>query len=184
MCREREFVCQIYPFKTHNFQSISLPLPMVLTSDHINNFCFDVFPSGEEKFITFSEAQRAKYPPWSKICKLIKVNFFFFFLPASILSYYRTVKISRNVGLVRETDGKFVTQFKQLFVSLNEIGEIVAWKLTNSTALSEVEDLLIDLKKRNLVKGKTVELVCVDDCCHVRNTYGIWNNISWSRRQT
>ena len=100
------------------------------------------------------------------------------------MSYYRTVKISRNVGLVRETDGKFVTQFKQLFVSLNEIGEIVAWKLTNSTALSEVEDLLIDLKKRNLVKGKTVELVCVDDCCHVRNTYGIWNNISWSRRQT
>ena len=77
MCREREFVCQIYPFKTHNFESISLPLPMVLTSDHIKNFCFVVFPSGEDKFITFSEAQRAKYPPWSNICQLIKVNFFY-----------------------------------------------------------------------------------------------------------
>ena len=73
--------------------------------------------------------------------------------------------------MVRETDSKFVTQFKQLFVSLNEIGEVVAWKLTKSTALSEVEDLLIDLKKRNLVKGKTLKLVCVDDCCHVRNKY-------------
>lgn len=74
--------------------------------------------------------------------------------------------------MVRETDGKFVTQFKQLFVSLNEIGEVVAWKLTiKSTALSEVEDLLIDRKKRNLVKGKTVELVCVDGCCHVQNKY-------------
>ena len=75
-------------------------------------------------------------------------------LPSSILSYDHTFKISRNVGLVREADSKFVTQFKQLFVSLNEIGEVVAWKLTKSTALSEVEDLLIDLKKRNLVKGK------------------------------
>ena len=50
-------------------------------------------------------------------------------LPASILSCDHTFKISRNVGLVRETDGKFVTQFKQLFVSSNETGEDVVWKV-------------------------------------------------------
>ena len=29
--REREFVCQFYPFKTHSFESKSLLLPIVLT---------------------------------------------------------------------------------------------------------------------------------------------------------
>ena len=76
--REREFVCQIYPFKTHNFVSKSLLLPIVLTSDHIDNFRFVVLPSSEKKFITYSEARRAKFLPWSKICKLIEFIFFFY----------------------------------------------------------------------------------------------------------
>ena len=60
----------------HNFESKSLLLPIVLTSDHIDNFRFVVLPSSEKKFITFSEARRAKFLPWSKICKLIE--FFFY----------------------------------------------------------------------------------------------------------
>ena len=62
--REREFVCQLYPFRTHSFESKSLLLPIVLTSDHTDNFCFVVLPSSEKKFTTFSEARRAKFPPW------------------------------------------------------------------------------------------------------------------------
>ena len=126
----------------------SNPIYSFPSSDQIIRFFLATF---EKKKLLYSEAMES--------------------LPSSILSCDHTFKISRNVGLVRETDSKFLTQFKQLFVSLNEIGEVVAWKLTKSTALSEVEDLLIDLKKRNLVKGKTVKLVCVDDCCHVRNKY-------------
>ena len=63
-------------------------------------------------------------------------------LVVSSLSCDHTFKISRNVGLVRETDNSFVTQFNQLFITLNEIGEVVAWRLTKSTAFSEIEDLL------------------------------------------
>ena len=43
-------------------------------------------------------------------------------LPVSSLSCDHTFKISRNVGLVREMDNTFVTQFNHLFISLNRIG--------------------------------------------------------------
>ena len=93
-------------------------------------------------------------------------------LSVSSLSCDHTFKISRNVGLVRETDNTFVAQFNQLFISLNEIGQVVAWRLTKSTTFSEIEDLLVDLQKRNSLAGNTVDLlVCVDDCCRVRNKY-------------
>ena len=92
--RGREFVCQIYPFKTQNFESKSLLLPIVLTSDHIDNFRFVVLPSSEKKFITFSEARRAKFLPWSKICKLIE---FFFIVITSLFCSYRTFKTNLNL---------------------------------------------------------------------------------------
>ena len=50
-------------------------------------------------------------------------------LTVSSLSGDHTFKISRNIGFVREKDYKFVTQFHQLFICLNERGEVVAWKL-------------------------------------------------------
>ena len=88
-------------------------------------------------------------------------------LTVSSLSCDHTFKISRNVGLVRETDNSlsFVTQFNQLFITLNEVGEVVAWRLTKSTAFSEIEDLLVELEKRTSLRGNKIELVCVDDCC-------------------
>ena len=92
-------------------------------------------------------------------------------LALTSLSCDHTFKISRNVGLVREIDKKFVTQFQQLFICLNELGQVVAWRLTKSTAFGEIEDLLVSLGRRNSEKGNKLELVCVDDCCHVANKY-------------
>ncbi len=64
-----------------------------------------------------------------------------------------------------------MTQFQQLYICLNELGEVVAWRLTKSTTFSEIEDILVELQERNSLKGTTVELVCVDDCCRVRMKY-------------
>ena len=80
----RTWVCQFYPFRTHSFESKSLLLPIVLTSDHIDNFCFVVLPSSEKKFTTFSEARRAKFLPWPKMGKH-KVKFLFYFNNLSFL---------------------------------------------------------------------------------------------------
>ena len=66
-----------------------------------------------------------------------------------------------------------------MFITLNEIGEVVAWRLTKSTAFSEIEDLLVELEKRTSLRGNKIELVCVDDCCHVRSKYvSVFPNIS------
>lgn len=92
-------------------------------------------------------------------------------LTLSSLSCDHTFKISRNVGLVREIDKKFVTQFQQLFICLNELGQVVVWRLTKSTAFGEIEDLLVSLERRNAITGNKLELVCVDDCCKVANKY-------------
>ena len=67
-------------------------------------------------------------------------------LSVSSLSCDHTFKISHNVGLVRETDNTFVTQFHQLFISLNELGQVVAWRLMKCTTFTEIEDLLVELQ--------------------------------------
>lgn len=131
-------------------------------SSEFNNNILYSFPSNDQLmkiFLYNFEKNRAIY--------LNDMNS----LSVSSLSCDHTFKISRNVGLVRETDNSFVTQFHQLFITLNEVGEVVAWRLTKSTAFSEIEDLLIELEKRTSLRGNTIELVCVDDCCHVRSKY-------------
>ena len=90
---------------------------------------------------------------------------------ATALSCDHTFKISRNIGLVREDDNKFINQFDQLFIALNEKGEVLAWKLTKSTAFSEIEDILNDVKSRLVRLNSKLDVICVDDCCHVRNKY-------------
>ena len=76
--RERQIIGKLYSFKTHSFANKSLLLPIVLTSDHMDNFRFVVLPSSEKKFTTFSEARRAKFPPWP---------IFFFFFNCNNLSF-------------------------------------------------------------------------------------------------
>ena len=66
--------------------------------------------------------------------------------------FYDTV--SRNIGLVREEDNKFITQFNQLFIELNEKGEVLAWKPTKSTSFSEIEDVLLNVSKEKIGTGR------------------------------
>ena len=78
--------------------------------------------------------------------------------------------MSRNIGFVREEDNKLITQFSQLFIALNEKGEVLACKPTKSTSFSEIEDVLLDVKKiLELAESKT-GCDCVDEC-RVRNKY-------------
>ena len=71
--REREFVCCFYPFKPHSFEGESLLMSIALTLDDRDDFRFALLPSCEKNLTTFSEARRAKFPPWPKMGKLIKM---------------------------------------------------------------------------------------------------------------
>ena len=86
---------------------------------------------------------------------------------ATALSCNHTFKINRNIGLVREEDNKFITQFNQLFIALREKGEVLAWKPTKSTSFSEIEDVLLDVKTRLELADLKLGVICVDDCCHL-----------------
>ena len=49
------------------------------------------------------------------------------------------------LDLLEETK-TFVTQYNQLFIALNERGEVLCWKMTTSTSFTQIEDLLTDLR--------------------------------------
>ena len=90
---------------------------------------------------------------------------------ATSFSCDHTFKISKNIGVVTEgEEQKFITNFKNLFIVLNENGQILDWRLTKSTTFQEIDDLLVRLKDR-LSKKTSISLIAIDDCCKNRNKY-------------
>lgn len=76
--------------------------------------------------------------------------------------------MSKNIGSFRDVDGRFVKQFVFLFILLNEKNEVIEWRLTRSTAFSEVRELLESVKER---EGVNLQSIVVDNCCHARKQY-------------
>lgn len=130
-------------------------------SEFYNNPVYS-FPSNDQIMSLFLETFRRK----KHLYKLEMDR-----VTETALSCDHTFKISHNIGLVREGDNKFIKQFDQVFIALNENGEVLAWKLTKSTAFSEIDNILYGIKKRLQSSNTKLDVICVDDCCHVRNKY-------------
>ena len=93
-------------------------------------------------------------------------------MTGSFISCDHTFKVSKNIGMVRPgNEDKFVTQFNNLYIVLNEEGKIVDWRLTKTTSFEEIRELLLQYKSRLEQANKKLQLICVDDCCKVRNKY-------------
>lgn len=88
-----------------------------------------------------------------------------------ILSCDHTFTTSKHIGVTRE-DGKFVGQFKNVFLGVNENGEVMIWKSTKTTSSSEIIDSLKELKERLDKASTNLKMIIVDDCCHVMHLYG------------
>ena len=73
-----------------------------------------------------------------------------------------------NIGLSRDFDHRWITQYNSLFCVTNEGGQVVTWELTRSVAFSYVEDILLKLKDRLDKQGKSVKEFYVDICCSWR----------------
>ncbi len=76
-----------------------------------------------------------------------------------------TFRVSKNVGIFRECDNKYVKQFENLFIVLNEKDEVLAWRLTSTTSHEQIHDLLVDLHERLLKHKKALQYIIVDKCC-------------------
>lgn len=84
------------------------------------------------------------------------------------ISCDHTFKVSKYIGARRGGDNKFVKQFHNLFIILNEKREVVSWRLTRTTAFEEIRELLEDLSRE-----QQINKVIVDDCCKVRAQYQV-----------
>ena len=113
----------------------------------------------KELFLSQFQLTKALYE--NNMCKQV----------GKVLPCDHTFIISKHVGVTRQDDGKFLRQFENVFLALNENGEVMAWRFTKSTSFSEILDLLKDLKCRLDKAGVSLEMVLVDDCCHVKNLY-------------
>ena len=90
-------------------------------------------------------------------------------LPAKSISVDHTFKVGKPIGGHREQDNKFIKSYKKLFTILNEEGAVVAWELTNSTSLDEIEPVLngIELK----LKNNQISYIYTDTCCGFKKVY-------------
>lgn len=86
-------------------------------------------------------------------------------LGANYISFDHTFKTASNIGYLR-SDGKWVNQYNSVFFVMNEVGQIIAWQLTRSTSLDEVELLLANLATR--LRKESVLPIYVDNCCLLR----------------
>ena len=101
----------------------------------------------------------------------IKASITNFFLATRcrILSCDHTFKVSEHIGIVQDSDSAFVNQFQNLYVALNQNGEVLTWKLTTSTELKQINHIILDFKERFSISGDKLDMILVDDCCRVRN---------------
>lgn len=73
-----------------------------------------------------------------------------------------------NIGMSREFDHRWITQYNSLFCVTNELGQVLTWKLTKSVAFSAVINSLFKLKERLGQQGKLLKEFYVDNCCSWR----------------
>lgn len=83
----------------------------------------------------------------------------------SYLNYLHT----GNIGLSRDYNHRWITQYSALFCVLNSYGQVVTWQLTSSLSFSTVEVVMQNLNRRLHVQGKNVKEFYVDNCCSWRN---------------
>ena len=73
-----------------------------------------------------------------------------------------------NIGLSRDFDSRWTTQYNSLFCVLNHLGQVVTWRLTPQLQFLKVENVLIALKQRLDSQGKCLKEFYIDNCCSWR----------------
>ena len=87
---------------------------------------------------------------------------------SDFLSVDHTFKVSANLGYLRP-DGKWVSMYNSLFIVLNNIGQVIAWQLTQSTSIDETRDMLSCLVSRLKTTSSNLTTIYVDNCCTIRS---------------
>jgi len=81
-----------------------------------------------------------------------------------IITCDHTFKVSKYIGASRGGDNKFLQQFHNLFIVLNDKCEIISWQLT-ATVFNKIKSLPEQSREMQISK------VIVDNYCKVRAQY-------------
>ena len=96
----------------------------------------------------------------------------FYFLnmvrPVSSISVNNSLKISKSIGGFRLQDSIFINENMKLSIVLNEEGLVANWKLTKTTAQTEIEPVLHSAK---VMSGASLKYTFTDTCCGCREIY-------------
>ena len=131
--------------------------------DKYYNSVLYAFPSNDklmQLFLSYFEKKRKLYD-----IAISKIT-------GKVLICDHTLKIGKHVGILRgEGNSGEHKKFENVFIGLNEYGEIMVWSLAKSDSHTEVQDVLVALQERLSHHDVKLEVIIVDDCCLVRSMY-------------
>ena len=84
---------------------------------------------------------------------------------SKIITCDHTFKVSKYICASRGSDNKYMKQFENRFIVLNEDHKVGGWRLTKSPAFKNIRDLLQEIKYS---LDNPLKTVIVDDCCKVK----------------
>lgn len=76
------------------------------------------------------------------------------------ISCDHTFKISKYIGARRESDNKFVKQFENLFIVLNERHEVIGWRLTRTTSFATKKPRVFQYGERPGYRRRRLRFYC------------------------
>ena len=79
-------------------------------------------------------------------------------------------KVRTTIG-EKTAENKWVTHYDALYTVVNEIGQVIAWQLTNKKSLDDVTNLLAGLQERLEKRDQHLDLALVPDCCDAREKF-------------
>ncbi|XP_057310862.1 uncharacterized protein LOC130648786 [Hydractinia symbiolongicarpus] len=85
-------------------------------------------------------------------------------LPSTSISIDHTLKLGRGIAGVKNK-----REYVKLFSILNEDNEIVSWKATKTADQEELMPVLLDLKYKLEITGRSLQYAFVENCCDSRD---------------
>ena len=80
---------------------------------------------------------------------------------SAFISIDHTFKVTANLGYLRH----WISLYNSLFIVLNNVGQVLAWKFTQTTSIDEAANLLQSLFMRLQRSSSPCQAIYVDNCC-------------------
>ena len=81
-----------------------------------------------------------------------------------------TFKSVTNIGIYQTRDihrSRWMKQFKDLFLVLNDVDQILSWQLVPNTSYDTLGEMFTEVREQIVSTKKTLAEIYMDDCCKI-----------------